>query len=218
MASIGKSPPPNEEWLFLSLIVGLVLLAGMGGWALTFILSNRERTHGLPPDRDRTLVEFTLTNAAGRTVTRADLDGKIVVVSFLFTGCTLVCPEINKHLAQIQALTTNQPDVRLVSLTVDPRDDTIPVLAKYGESYGADPRRWLFLTGDKDMLYHLIATSFLNQDLDDPFSYMPGNFSHTDRLAVVDAHGHVTAYFDGLRMDVAPAMAAEIDRVRKLSL
>ena len=64
-------------------------------------------------------------------------------------------------MAQIQQLTTNQPDVRLVSLTVDPRDDTPAVLAKYGERFGADTNRWLLLTGDRTTLYGLIGASFL---------------------------------------------------------
>jgi len=48
------------------------------------------------------------------------------------------------------------------------------------------------------VLYHLIGTSFLNADLDDPFTYMPGNFSHTERIALVDGRGNVRVYFDGL--------------------
>jgi protein SCO1/2 len=98
---------------------------------------------------------------------------------------------------------------------VDPRTDTVPVLAKYGEGYGADTNRWLLLTGEKSALYDLIGTSFLAQDLDDPFGYMPGNFAHTERIAVVDSHGNVQAYFDGLRDDAADSVVAEITRLRK---
>jgi protein SCO1/2 len=218
MTGPGKTRAGNEERLFLGLIIGLVLVAGIGAWGLTYALSQREQTRGLPPDRVRTLADFSLTNTAGQTVTRADLHGKILVVSFLFTSCSLTCPEVTKHMAEIQRLTAGQPDVRLVSLTVDPRDDTLPVLAKYGQRFAADTNRWQFLTGDKTVLYHLITTSFLKQDLDDPFSYMPGNFSHTERLAVVDPHGRVTAYFDGLRDDVATVVAAEITRLRQYAL
>ena len=78
----------------------------------------------IPPDHPRQLVNFSLTDHTGRTVTRADLDGKFLMVDFLFTSCSLTCPVVNRQMAQIQQLTTNQPDVKLVSLTVDPRDDT----------------------------------------------------------------------------------------------
>jgi protein SCO1/2 len=118
-------------------------------------------------------------------------------------------------MAQIQQLTTNQPDVKLLSLTVDPRDDTTAVLTQYGLKFGADTNRWWLLTGDKSTLYHLIGSSFLSADLDDPFTYMPGNWSHTERIAVVDPQGNVRAYFDGLSENVAAAVVAEIGQLRK---
>jgi protein SCO1/2 len=160
-------------------------------------------------------VNFSLTDRTGRQVTRADLAGQFLVVDFLFTSCSLTCPAVNRHMAEIQQLTTNQPDVKLLSLTVDPRDDTTAVLASYGLKYGADTNRWWMLTGDKSVLYHLIGTTFLNADLDDPFSYMPGNFSHTERIALVDGQGNVRAYFDGLSKNVAPAVVTEIGRLRR---
>ena len=50
--------------------------------------------------------------------------------------------------------------------------------------------------------------------LDNQFGYMPGNFSHTERIAVVDSQGQVRGYFDGLNDDVANAVVAEINRLR----
>jgi hypothetical protein len=61
----------------------------------------------------------------------------------------------------------------------------------------------------------LIGTSFLNADLDDPFTYMPGNFSHTERIALVDGRGNVCAYFDGLSESVAGAVVTQIGRLRQ---
>ena len=98
---------------------------------------------------------------------------------------------------------------------MDPRDDTIEALARYGERFGADTNRWLLLTGDKTGLYRLIAASFLNQDPNDPFNDMPGNFSHTERIALVDSHGNLRGYFDGLNPNTATAMVEEIGGLRK---
>jgi len=195
--------------------VGLSLLAAIGGWLVVATSGLRPKPAGIVPDHPRTLVSFVLTNQTGRTVTQTELTGKYLVVDFLLTSCSLTCPVVNRHLAEIQALTTNQPNVQLVSLTVDPRDDTVPALADFGKKYGADPARWLMLTGDQTNLYHLIATSFLNQDLNDPFSYMPGNFSHTDRVALVDNQGHVRMYFDGLNDNVASNILTALAALRK---
>jgi protein SCO1/2 len=117
-------------------------------------------------------------------------------------------------MAEIQRLTANDADVRLVSLTVDPRSDTPPVLAKWGARFGADTNRWNFLTGNKTVLHELIAKSFLAQDSGDPFNSMPGNFTGTDRIALVDQHGRTRIYFDGLLAETPSAVMAEIARLR----
>ena len=168
----------------------------------------------IPPDHPRQLANFSLTDRTGRIVTRSDLDGKILVVDVLFTSCSLTCPAVSGVMAQIQTLTTNQPDVKLVSLTVEPRDDTPAVLEKYGERFGADTNRWLFLTGDRTQLYDLIGTSFLAPDTNNEFGFMPGNFAHTERIAIVDSDGHLRGYFDGLNPNTAAAVVNEITNLQ----
>jgi protein SCO1/2 len=97
---------------------------------------------------------------------------------------------------------------------VDPRSDTPPVLAKWGARYGADTNRWLMLTGQKATLHELIGTSFLPVETNNPFLSMPGNFAGTDRIAVVDKHGQVRVFFDGLRLQTSAAVVAEIEKLR----
>ena len=204
----------NDERLFLGIVIALAILVGTGGWLAAIVLSHREKPRGIPPDQARRLVNFSLTDSAGRNVTRAELDGKILAVSFLFTSCSLTCPEVSRRMAEIQRLTAGSPDVRLVSLTVDPRSDTPPVLAKFGAHYGADTNRWLMLTGEKAVLHEVIGTSFLARDAGDPFNSMPGNFTGTERIAVVDKHGRIRVYFDGLRKETTAAVIAEIAQLR----
>ena len=215
MPTVAEASPPREEKLFLWLAIVLAVVFGGGGSFLIFALNRHEKVAGIKPDHPRQLADFSLTDRTGRTVTRAELAGKILVVDFLFTSCSLTCPEVNRRMAEIQQRTSDQPDVRFVSLTVDPRTDTPAALMKFGGRFGADTNRWLMLTGDKAVLYQLIATSFLAQDLNDPFTYMPGNFSHTERIAIVDARGNVQSYFDGLRRETTDEIVAEIARLRK---
>lgn len=210
-----KPGQPNEERIFLILVLVLATVAGLGCWIAASALANHDKVRGITPDRPRQLTDFSLIDSTGRTVTRAELDGKVLAVSFLFTGCGTTCPEVSKHMAEIERLTTNEPDVHLVSLTVDPRSDTPPVLAKWGARYGADTNLWTLLTGKKPEMEQLIATSFLATNTYDPFNSMPCNFTGTERIAAVDKHGHVRAYFDGLRLESPTAVTAEIERLRK---
>ncbi|HEY5041608.1 MAG TPA: SCO family protein [Verrucomicrobiae bacterium] len=228
MSAKAGSKANREERLFLFVAVTVSLVFGAGFCLLLFALNHRDQTpaaayENLPdsppaaiqPDHPRQLIQFSLDDQSGRKITRADLDGKILVVSFLFTSCSLTCPVVSRQMTQIQQLTTNQPDVRLVSLTVDPEDDSVPVLAKYSRHFSADTNRWLFLTGDEAMIHNLIGTSFLLPDTNDVFSYMPGNFANIERIALVDPQGNVRAYFNGLNNDVATAVVAEIAQLRK---
>lgn len=205
----------------------IALMFGTGFCVLLILISHHTQTAGgsqdilpetspaaMTPNRPRQLIPFTLHDQAGGTITRADLRGKFLVVSFMFTSCSLTCPVVTSQMAKIQQLTTNQPDVELISLTVNPAADTVPVLAKYGQRFDANTNRWLFLTGNQTAVHHLIGTSFLTQTTNSLFTYMPGNFANTDRIAVVDPKGKVRAYFDGLNSDVAGAVVAEIARLR----
>lgn len=222
-----KSKQRNEEKVFAVVAVILCLVLGGVFCTLLVVLNYRGQqseasADSLPdtapsliqPDHPRQLVDFSLTNSAGGVVTRRDLSGRILVVDFLFTSCSLTCPAVNSQMAQIQRLTTNDPDIKLVSITVDPRDDTPSVLQKYGAGFGADTNRWFFLTGNKSELYNLIGNSFLSKDAADPFGYMPGNFAHTERIAIVDSQGKLHGYFDGLNQETAGAVAAEINKLR----
>jgi protein SCO1 len=205
----------GEERLFQIILLALAAVIGLGFWMAATALSRREEVRGISPDKPRELAAFSLTNCTGAAVTRGNLDGKILAVSFLFTGCGTTCPEVSQRMAEIQQLTTNQPDVQLVSFTVDPRTDTTTVLSKWAARYGADTNRWFLLTGNKAALQALVGTSFLYRDVGDPFNSMPCNFIGTERIAVVDRHGRVRMYFNGLRHESAAAVAAEIEKLRR---
>jgi protein SCO1 len=226
-----KSKQRNDERLFAIIAVVLCLILGAAFCTLLVVLNYRGQqpqtdAESLPntapsliqPDHPRQLVDFSLTNSAGGVITRRDFTGKILVVDFLFTSCSLTCPAVNTQMAQIQDLTTNDPDVRLVSLTVDPRDDTPSVLRKYGAGFGADTNRWFFLTGKKSVLYNLIGDSFLAHDANDPFGNMPGDFAHTERIAIVDSRGKLRGYFDGLNQETAGAVVQEVNTLRSQDL
>ena len=214
MADSHSAPQKTDEKIFLGVVIALAIVAGIGSWFAAAAFARHDQLHGILPDKERTLGEFSLTDETGKTVTRAELEGKILVVSFLFTSCSLTCPEVTKRMAEIQRLTANDADVRLVSLTVDPRTDTAAVLRKWGERFGADTNRWQFLTGEKKVLHELIAKSFLAHDKSDPFNSMPGNFTGTERIAIVDQHGRTRIYFDGLRPETSAAVVTEIAQLR----
>jgi protein SCO1/2 len=211
----------NERFLFgAGMGLAFFLTLGLGLLMVALRVSGASsdpdaQTPVIAPDYPRRLIDFSLIDQSGRALTRKDLDGKIVVVNFVFTSCATVCPYVNAQMAKIQQLTAGQADVRLLSLALDPVDDTAPVLAKYGQTYGEDDSRWSFLTGYQSEMRRLVGVSFLPPDTTGEFAYMPGNFAHSQRIALVDRQGHLVEYFDGLNQEAADSVVAEIAKLRK---
>ena len=151
----------------------------------------------LPPSIG-TVGEFALTERSGRSVTAADLKGRVWIVDFFFSTCTGPCPALSRNMLRLQA-ELEDTDVQLVSITVDPATDDVPTLAAYADDLGADPRRWWFLTGDEDAIYAMIRERFLAAVERAPAAQAVAGqqVTHATRFFVVDREGHIRGYHDG---------------------
>lgn len=139
--------------LLLAVIIGGgVLVLRQGG------LSGLDSREMLRPLAE--VPDFTLRERQGQAVSKADLLGKVWIADFIFTRCVEVCPLLSSRMATLQEVFATEPDVRLVSITVDPEHDTPEVLRAYAEKFGAHSQRWLFLTGDKERIYRLARQGF----------------------------------------------------------
>jgi protein SCO1 len=91
-----------------------------------------------------------LTDQNGRTLKlKSEVIGdRVVVIDFVYTTCTTICPVLTALMAQVQAGLDAKAteEVRLISVTVDPARDTPARMKEYGERYGVKPG-WLWLTG-----------------------------------------------------------------------
>lgn len=142
------------------------LLAGIAGTAVWTREAGRPRQGGWdqrPLEGLQvfgTVPEFSFVERNGRRVGLSDLRGKVWIANFIYTHCTETCPLQTAQMARLQADLGGGGDVRLVSITVDPEQDTPEVLAEYARGYGADSERWLFLTGEKAAIYRLAQEGF----------------------------------------------------------
>jgi protein SCO1 len=157
--------------------------------------------------------DFALTERSGRTVRQSDLLGKVWIASFVFTRCTGECPQISRTVKQLQEDLADYPDVRFVTFTVDPKTDNREKLQAYAKNYGADPERWLFLTGEEDEIYRLIHEKFhLAARQRQGEERQPGaEVEHQQKLVVVDRHGHIRGYYDGMILSASRSVDPEGD-------
>ncbi len=167
-------------------VVAFVLFALLiAGAALLFRHSERRTSDELPalgrvPD-------FHFTTQDGKTLSRADLLGKVWVVDFFFTRCPGPCPLMSSRMAEISRELTKAEDARLVSISIDPEHDTPEVLTEYATRFQVDPKRWIFLTGPKQEIEQFTTKGML-QALASDASGIP---THSTRFLVVDRDGEI---------------------------
>jgi len=152
------------------------------------------------PDLDYPVGTFALTERSGQTVTDRDLRGHVWIASFIFTRCSGPCPQVTSTVARLQAELKDLPDVRFVTFTVDPKRDDLAALRQYANTRKADPKRWLFLTGDEATIHTLMREQF-KQPVERKTGpdVQPGDeFGHSPRLVLVDQKGLIRAMCDGL--------------------
>ena len=158
---------------------------------------------------------FSWTERSGATVTQADLADDVWIASFIFTRCRASCPRITAVNKGIQGK-LDGTGVRLVSISVDPEHDTPEVLSEYAAGFGADARRWLFLTGPKAALHSWILDGFkvpARDSSEDEIGQGAEEVAHSSKLALVDRGNQVVGYFNA---DDPVEVEALITRARRL--
>lgn len=198
---------------------GLVIigLAGALGTALWTWQGERPR-QGTSEERPLeglknfgTVPAFSLVERSGKQIILADLLGRVWIANFIYTHCPDTCPLQSAQMALLQKELMAERDLRLVSISVDPERDTATVLSEYAERFGADPDRWLFLTGEKKAIYRLAQEGFRLSAVDPEegvrswlFGVAPvmahhgqvgKTFLHSSRFVLVDRQARIRGYY-----------------------
>ena len=171
-------------WVTLGIII--VGIAGATLWSAYDTKPDETAVEEVPVS----VPDFNLTDQRGEPLALADMVGKIWVADFIFTHCPTICPAMTSEMARLQSEFVADP-VYFVSFSVDPERDTSEVLSRYAKEYGADDRRWHFLTGDKEDIYELAK---------DGFSLAAGHkgseILHSTRFVLVASDGHIYGRYD----------------------
>jgi protein SCO1 len=130
-----------------------------------------------------------LVDSSGKPFDLAALKGKVVVVSFVYTTCTGVCPGTTQAMGRVeQALKEANlwgNSVAFVSITLDPGRDTADVLRRYAKLFQADETAWHFLTGSPEQVRSVIADWGMWVK-----AGPTGTLDHPSRIFLLDPRGH----------------------------
>ncbi|HEX3776734.1 MAG TPA: SCO family protein [Polyangiaceae bacterium] len=156
---------------------------------------------------------FALVDQSGSPITAQSLRGKIWVADFFFTHCPTICPRITRRMRSLQIAAADQP-ITFVSFSVDPENDTPPVLSAYAKQYGADLRNWSFVTGDLAVVKATIVEGFkLALDGKADPGAANGGIIHGSHLVLVDQNLAIRGYY---RSDDDDEMKRLLDDARSL--
>lgn len=160
-----------------------------------------------------TVQDFSFVNQEGKNVSQKDFEGCVYVTDFFFTTCQSICPIMSSQMELVAAAFKKNPQVKILSHTVNPEFDSVPVLAQYAQLHHADAKQWYFVTGDKKELYNIARTGYyLNAEQGDGG---PEDFIHTQNFALVDKEKHIRGYYDGTNPKEVEQLISDIELLLK---
>ena len=148
---------------------------------------------------------FSFINQNGKEVTNDTYKGKIYVADFFFTSCPGICPRLAKNMGKLQEEFKNDNDVLLLSHSVTPVKDSVPVLRMYAEENNVDSNKWNLVTGSKKEIYDIARKAYF-ADEDFVKTQDESAFIHTENFVLIDKKGRIRGVYNG-------TLAVETDRI-----
>lgn len=203
--------------LFLAGIVSLVILSMRTPFKRSITQSNVEGKWIAENMSPSTLPPFSLVSQDGEQITQAHFLGKLVVANFIFTRCTMSCPKMSAQMASLQNAFHGDPNVKLVSFSVDPDYDTEAVLNDFANAYSAQKGQWYFLTGSRNQIYSLAHDFFhlgAGEISDEDKQMGAEEVLHSERFVLLNPEGQIAGYFNGMDSESVVNLKSEIMRLR----
>jgi protein SCO1/2 len=139
--------------------------------------------------------DFSFINEDGKVVTEKDFKNKVYVADFFFVTCPTICPVMKKNMLTVYNEYKDNPDVKILSHTIDPEHDTPEVLKKYATDLGVSGKMWQFVTGDKEKIYDIGQKHYMVSALED--SSQAGGYIHSGAFVLIDKDRHIRGMYDG---------------------
>ncbi len=152
---------------------------------------------------------FSLIDQEGKDFTEKNIENKICVVDFFFTSCPGICLEMTNSMYELQQQLVENKNVLLLSHSVTPEQDSVPVLAQYAINNKVDYNIWKLLTGSKNEIYNLGRKFyFVEEDLgEDRDSSI---FLHTENFVLIDKNRIIRGIYNGLDKTSMEMLVADI--------
>lgn len=185
----------------------IIMILGLVVWYNYLVAGSLDNRADRPPLIHRLEANLILTERSGETVELAQLRGKVLVASYVFTRCPRGCSGVVEEMKMLHEEFADFGDqLHMLSFTVDPAHDDPDQLTEFATRAGVNEiDNWWFLTGDKKALHRYMTSQFRFrevQDMPEDERLTDGDlFIHDLRLALVDHKGHVRGHYDVMSVD-----------------
>jgi len=206
----------------VSFAIWLLVIAMVGGLMVTYnyslIRAERAKNNRnmLPMEQ---LPEFSLLDQDGNPFTRDTMMGRVWLLNCIYTRCPGPCEKLSGEMRELQKKLQDMPDVAIASLSVDPVNDSPPVLKEYSKRFAANPEQWKFLTGEQSAML-----DFIIKELKLPVTDMTperveeeGIFLHSTRIVLVDKNAILIGYYDSKSPAAMEKLLGDVKHFRKRS-
>ena len=152
--------------------------------------------------------DFTFTNQNGKIITQDDYKDKIYVADFFFTTCPSICPIMTDNMVWLQDKIKNNPKVMLLSHSVTPDIDSVPVLKAYAKEKGVIDGKWNLVTGTKKDIYYIARKSYLVVKTGSPEELY--DMVHTENFVLIDQKRRIRGFYDGTNLEEVKKLYEDI--------
>jgi len=202
------SDPRRRRLWIITLLFSLATFVSVGALAL--------RDPGPAPPVLAQVPAFSLVDQRSSTVTPESFRGRPWIVDFFFVSCPTACPRLAARMAALQrVIAARDLPVRLVSISVDPENDTPTRLSEYAARFGADPARWSFLTGSSGALQRAFVGAWESSCIEPAprGSVDVATIMHGEWFVLVDGEGRVRGFYDSREQRQLDLLLADAQRV-----
>jgi protein SCO1/2 len=143
-----------------------------------------------------TIAPFKFTDQHNRNFGLQQCEGKIQVVNFFFTSCNSICPNLMNQLKKAVQPFASDTNLVVLSFSVTPWIDSVPVLKQYANDQGLNQPNWHLLTGPESEIYTLARKSYFAEE-EIGFNKDSTDFLHTEHVVLVDKTGRIRGIYNG---------------------
>ena len=160
------------------------------------------------------ILDFTLINQLGDTVSQKTFENKIYITDFFFASCPGICPQMTGNMFKLQEEFKSDDDILFLSHSVTPTQDSVPVLKNYADKFGVIDNKWHLVTGDKVDIYELGRDQyFVENDLGEPKNI--DDFLHTENFLLIDKNKHIRGIYNGLNRASMLQLVTDVKALKK---